>query len=895
MLGLICKQIGFGGGTAMKLIWNTLCLASFLFATGLMSPTGLVYSATGPNVVLLITDDQGYGDIGFHGNKEIQTPTLDALARGSLRLTNFHVDPTCAETRAALMTGQYPLRNGVWHTIMGRSILNKNAVTMPQLFQKSGYRTGMFGKWHLGDNYPYRPQDRGFEESLHLGGGGISQLPDVWGNDYFDDVYWSKNRLQPVRGYCTDVFFDAAIEFIKASSDKPFFCYLATNAPHAPYNVPEQYKKPYLEKGIESPRAEFYGMISNIDDNVARLLAALDQKGISENTIFVFMTDNGSAAGYMPATEDRSAKGFNAGMRARKGSQYDGGHRVPCLIRYPKALPVDRDFDRLCAHMDLLPTLAGLCSVDTGQVAKLDGRNLVDYVVQGKPWNDRTLVVQSHRVEEPTPWTKSAVMTDRWRLVDGKDLYEIHLDPGQMRPLKGSEYEPTIERLRAFYESWWKEMAVDPERYASISLGDPVAQRVRLTGHDWHAPQPVVTQKQVLEDPVSEGFWAVDVLRAGAYQFLLSRRPLEEPGPVRCRQARLEVGGVSAQVNVHPGAVLIPITIRLQPGETKLYTQLLGDDGSRTSAYFVTVNYLGDLPQSQIDAQASRLPDWLHAGDRIAWLGGTLIERAGETGALEAELSLRAPLAGLTYANLGWSGDSFSGRARAVFGSTAEGRMRRLEDLRLSGASVVAIAYGMSELLNRDLDLDKVKDYESELRELILAIQAQGKRAVLLLPPKLSDDIEGTGAEPTYREVCASYQLRSPALVGMIRRVAADMEIPRIDLPEIHTSMFESGTYLSQTGYRKWANSAADAMFASAASPTVSSRTGEAELYRLGAESQRLFFDMHRPQNETYLLLFRKHEQGNNAVEIGQYRPLVAEAQLQLIHAANGLTTVATP
>ncbi len=265
--------------------------------------------ASPPNVVLVITDDQGYGDIGFHGNQEIQTPTLDSLARSSLRLTNFHVEPTCAETRAALLTGQYSLRGGVWHTVMGRSILRPSSITMAQLFKNAGYRTGMFGKWHLGDNYPYRPQDRGFDVTLHHGGGGVAQVPDVWGNDYFDDVYWSGDKLQPARGYCTDVFFDAAKKFIAADSQRPFFCYLATNAPHSPYNVADSYKKPYLDKGIEEPRASFYGMITNIDDNLSKLLAQLDQQGIADDTIVIFMTDNGTAAGYV-------ARPANQGGRA---------------------------------------------------------------------------------------------------------------------------------------------------------------------------------------------------------------------------------------------------------------------------------------------------------------------------------------------------------------------------------------------------------------------------------------------------------------------------------------------------------------------------------------------------------------------------------------------------
>ena len=191
-----------------------------------------------PNVVLVVTDDQGYGDLGCHGNPILRTPNLDALYRRSVRLTDFHVGPTCAPTRASLMTGRYCNRTGVWHTIMGRSLLRRDEVTMADVFAAGGYRTGIFGKWHLGDNYPYRPQDRGFHEVLIHGGGGVGQTPDAWGNDYFDDTYLHNGTPEKFSGYCTDVWFDGAMRFIEDNRDRPFFAYLATNAPHSPYRVP---------------------------------------------------------------------------------------------------------------------------------------------------------------------------------------------------------------------------------------------------------------------------------------------------------------------------------------------------------------------------------------------------------------------------------------------------------------------------------------------------------------------------------------------------------------------------------------------------------------------------------------------------------------------------------
>ncbi len=209
-----------------------------------------------PNIILVMTDDQGYGDLGCHGNKIIKTPNLDKFYKQSVRLTNFHVDPTCSPTRSALMTGQYSARVGVWHTIMGRSLLRQGELTIADILRAAGYATGIFGKWHLGDNYPCRPQDRGFEEVFIHGGGGVGQTPDYWGNNYFDDTYWHNGKTKKVKGYCTDIWFDAAMKFMTKNKKRPFFCYIPTNAAHGPYIVGEKYRNMYAgKKGV--PNANF--------------------------------------------------------------------------------------------------------------------------------------------------------------------------------------------------------------------------------------------------------------------------------------------------------------------------------------------------------------------------------------------------------------------------------------------------------------------------------------------------------------------------------------------------------------------------------------------------------------------------------------------------------------
>ena len=326
----------------------------------------IVSAAEKPNVVIVITDDQGYGDLSCHGNPILKTPKLDELYAESVRLKDYHVSPTCSPTRSAFLTGHWTNRTGVWHTIMGRSMLRENEVTMGQIFKDSGYATGMFGKWHLGDNYPYRPEDRGYTEVMRHGGGGVGQTPDYWDNAYFDGSYWHNGKPEAVKGFCTDVFFDYAKRFIKSSKEagKPFLAYIATNAPHGPMHAPEEFAKPY-ESVKNVGLQHFYGMIANIDDNVGKMRAFLDDEGLTDNTIFIFTTDNGSSSGW---------RTFNAGMRAGKGSEYDGGHRVPFFMHWPKGkLTGGRDVEPITAHVDVVPTLIDICGLQSPSAVKFDG------------------------------------------------------------------------------------------------------------------------------------------------------------------------------------------------------------------------------------------------------------------------------------------------------------------------------------------------------------------------------------------------------------------------------------------------------------------------------------------------------------------------------------------
>jgi len=551
-----------------------------------------------PNVIIVITDDQGYGDLACHGNPYIKTPNLDKLYTQSTRLTNYHVGPTCAPTRAALLTGRYCNRTGVWHTIMGRSIIRGNERTLGHMFTEGGYRTGMFGKWHLGDNYPSRPRYMGFGYVRCHGGGGVGQTPDYWGNDYFDDTYNHNGTFVKHEGYCTDIWFAEGMKFIKASAQakKPFFAYISTNAPHGPFNVAKKYSDMY--EGVKGvPNANFYGMITNIDDNMKLLVKQLDALGIADNTILIFTTDNGTAAG----VARRGSGGFNAGMRGTKGSEYDGGHRVPMFIRWPggKITP-GLDIKRLTAHVDIMPTLAELCGIDTPK-AKLDGKSIVP-LLRGKDasWGPRVLVTDSQRIENPEKWRKSATMTDRWRLINGKELYDMPADPGQKNDIADKNPE-VVANLRKAYDAWWTDVSKQFGEYVPIIIGSPKENPTRLTSHDWHSPgsQRSWNHRQIMAGGgLSNGFWAVDVDRPGTYELKLMRWPTQAKRKLREKfinvtKAQLTVANVDETVKVGPDANSASFKVKLPKGETKLQAQFIDAKGKAAGAFFVYVNYVG--------------------------------------------------------------------------------------------------------------------------------------------------------------------------------------------------------------------------------------------------------------------------------------------------------------
>jgi arylsulfatase A-like enzyme/acetyl esterase/lipase len=430
-----------------------------------------------PNIIYVMTDDQGYGDIAAHGNPFLKTPVLDRLRNESVRFSEFHASPTCSPTRAAFLTGRHEFRSGVTHTILERERLALSATTLPQLLAPAGYTSGIFGKWHLGDEDDYQPGRRGFDRVFIHGAGGIGQTypgscGDAPGNRYYDPVIRSDGRFVKTRGYCTDVFFDAAIEWIDAcrKEDRPFFCYVATNAPHAPYDPPFRSDRPYREAldaaGIppegrpsRADVARFYGMIENIDSNLGRLLDRLEQWGIADDTLLVFTTDNGTAAGQ---------RVFNAGMKGAKGTPYRGGTRVPSYWRWPGTLAEGVEVPAVTAHLDVLPTLCEIAGAEIpGPVAaSLEGRSLVPLLVDAAAaWPDRPLFTHLGRWERgkaaESGLRQCRVREGQWSLVNTRndpaawELYDLLADPGESVDLAAA-YPQTTRRMAATYGRWWE-------------------------------------------------------------------------------------------------------------------------------------------------------------------------------------------------------------------------------------------------------------------------------------------------------------------------------------------------------------------------------------------------------------------------------------------------------
>ncbi len=577
-----------------------------------------------PNVVIIMTDDQGYGEFSCHGNPIAETPNIDALATSAIRLTDFHVAPMCTPTRGQLMTGLDAFRNSAINVSSGRTLLRSDVRTIANVFRDAGYRTGLFGKWHLGDNYPFRPEDRGFDEAVWFPSSHINSVPDFWDNDYFDDTYIHNGRREKYAGYCTDVFFEEATKWINASDDKPFFAYIALNAAHWPWFVPDHYRQgirdsiqanPDVVKHLSDKKIEslvsFLAMGANIDDNVGRFDAALKRAKLFENTIVVFLTDNGSTMG-----QDY----FNAGMRGKKTQLWEGGHRVPCFIRWPQGpIGQPREVSELSHVQDLLPTLADLASI-SDVPAKLDGESLAPiFRGQRDSLDERMLVINYSRMpmfdvkytdgNPAIPQMNGAgVLWKNWRLVENRELYDVSADPHQDHDVAG-EHPEVVARLRTHLQSWWEGVKDDVLTPRRVIIGHAAENPILLTACEW-LDVFVDQQLQIRYAAKKNGTWYLTVAETGSYQFELRRWPRETELELNASLpetkvtdgtyvagkslpivgAKIQLGKQIQTLEPNSGNQFFATKLELTAGPVELTTTLLDADGNEIcGAYYVYV------------------------------------------------------------------------------------------------------------------------------------------------------------------------------------------------------------------------------------------------------------------------------------------------------------------
>lgn len=528
-----------------------------------------------PNIVLVMTDDQGWGDLGVHGNPVIETPNLDAMASRSVRLTYFYVSPVCTPTRASLMTGRYNYRTRAIDTYIGRTMMEPEEVTVAEVLRDGGYATGIFGKWHLGDCYPMRPQDQGFDEVLVHRGGGIGQPSDPPGGErkYTDPVLFHNGRRYEATGYCTDVYFNHAMRWIETQNqaEKPFFAYIPTNCPHGPWgDVPNELLEKYRAKDIspvllgnqrsDDRVARGFAMIENIDQNVGRLFASLERLGISETTIVIFLCDNGP---YSPR--------YVGNMRGRKGQVYEGGIRSPFFVHWPARLSPGEKGNKPAAHIDVMPTLLEMAGISCPKGLSLDGRSILP-LIEGKAadWPERTLCWQWHRGNVPELYRHFAIRRGRWKLLnpngspeqaqptpDGKqnatvrgnlELYDLETDPREQINLV-AKHPDVVASLRAEYENWFRDVSTTrPDNYAPprIILGSEQQPVVVLTKQEW--------RREGGQGWGMHGHWLVRVAEGKPKRFNVTARLADNSERTTGAVATLKYGETSIEQPIEPGA-----------------------------------------------------------------------------------------------------------------------------------------------------------------------------------------------------------------------------------------------------------------------------------------------------------------------------------------------------
>jgi arylsulfatase A-like enzyme len=542
-----------------------------------------------PNILLILTDNQSYYELGCNGHSIVQTPNIDKFASEGVVFDHFYASPFCSPSRAELLTGKYALRLGIHNTIGGVSFIAASEPLLPGYLKKEGYTSGVFGKWHLGNEYPYNPLYRGFERSFIHDGGGIGQLPDYYGNTHINAHYNNNGEIVPSNGFSSDVLFRKAKNFIEENKDDPFFCFVSTPATHAPWQAHPKKLKELEQRGVKGDNKEMalYSMIENIDDNVGEILKYLDNSGLSENTLVIIATDQGMR--YRGLSNPPPEKDFGLPDHV-----FDRRHHVFCMMQYPGLTKSSFTIKNLTGIIDIPPTILDVCGIPVPKT--MDGKSLKSLLTgNDNDWdNDRTIIIQCPRQRKRAKNRNVSVKTRKWRLINGKLLFDAEDDPYQLSDVS-NQYPKVVDSLNAIYADFWKGLPSEKDVLPRHFIGAKEAPEIRLNAMDWYLGDSPWTQAQIGKIGY-QGTWAVDVVNPGRYQFELRRYPRETSKPIEATHAVIKVGDAMAETPLKRSENRAVLNMALDKGSYELQTLFKDEKSSGKTeewgTYFVYVRYL---------------------------------------------------------------------------------------------------------------------------------------------------------------------------------------------------------------------------------------------------------------------------------------------------------------
>jgi arylsulfatase A-like enzyme/nitrogen fixation protein len=533
-------------------------------------------SAEGPNVLLILTDNQGYHELGCHGHEVVKTPHIDRLASQSIDFTNFHAPSFCSPSRALLMTGRRPLRYGVHNTIGGVSILHKEEKTLANYLKEAGYLTAIFGKWHLGMSYPYAARYRGFDECFVHGGGGIGQLEDAYGNKHINARYWHNGNLQEAsNGYSTDILFGRAMSFIdehvKSKPKKPFFCFISTPATHGPYQAHPEVETRLKKRGVNE-NVELSSMIENIDDNVGRILQQIDDLGLRNNTLVILTSDQGQRSRGAPKNSAEHPPSLPS----------DEKSQVFYMLRYPPLIKNPRSTDVLTGMVDVFPTVLDLCGLPLPE--NIDGRSQRPILNGAERWeDDRIMIFQCPRNRNRTKWKNVGLKTQNFRMTDNRKLLTADREQKIV-----TDHPEQSKRMITAYESYWNSLPPEADLLSRHLLGGEPTRLCAMDCYKGHGPW----KSKDLEQKKSTGTWAVEVIKAGTYRFELRHYPREADLPIKAVEAELKVGETTANKKISENYTAAILEVDLQPGQYDMEGLFISSENRRWGSYFAYISLL---------------------------------------------------------------------------------------------------------------------------------------------------------------------------------------------------------------------------------------------------------------------------------------------------------------